>query len=95
MQKEQANMSGQEHLNLDPKFLPRVKRPLNDFAESAYQIQMILFPIHVIMMSIRKSKQSSNIVSEDSLDAKELQPFLRQAMWYDVRKCLDKDLKVL
>ena len=47
------------------------------------------------MMAVRKSKKSNNAVAEDSLELKELQPFLRQAMWYDVRKCLDKDLKVL
>ena len=65
-------MPGEEHLNLDPKNLPRIKRPLNDFGESAYQIQMILHPIHVIMMSVRKSKESSNIAAEDSLKVNEL-----------------------
>ena len=77
----------------DHRNLPRIKRPLSDFAESAYQIQMILHPIHVIMMTIRKGK--SMATSEESQFINELKPFLRQAMWYDVRKCLDKDLKYI
>ena len=56
---------------------------------------MILHPIHVIMMSVRKSKMNGNVPSEENLNINELKPFLRQAMWYDVRKCLDKDLKFL
>ena len=91
----QARKPGEEHLQLDPGNLPRIKRPLNDFGESAYQIQMILHPIHVIMMAVRKSKKSGSVPSEESLNVDELKPFLRQSMWYDVRKCLDKDLKFL
>jgi hypothetical protein len=60
----QARKPGEEQPMHDHRNLPRIKRPLSDFAESAYQIQMILHPIHVIMMTIRKGK--SVATSEES-----------------------------
>ena len=64
---------------------------------------MVLYPIHVIMMAVRQSKQINNpgatsheeSINNGKFDVKELKPFLKQAMWYDVRKSLDRDLKVL
>ena len=68
MQQQQAS---QEH-NLDPKNLPKRKKPLYDFSESGYQIQMVLYPIHVIMMTIKQSKQMCDVPSSSNPNVKDL-----------------------